>query len=94
MYNIGMETKRANENVKCNRNPIQKILRILLSLAVIGLGIYDQNPIGLLGFLTLYTAFTGNCGLNIKFNRSKYDNQQGRHRFADEIETWEPEKNN
>jgi len=54
---------------KCNRNPIAKYIRIVLSLAVIGLGIYYRNPVGILGLLTLFTAITGNCGSSIRFTR-------------------------
>ncbi|MCP5046605.1 MAG: DUF2892 domain-containing protein [bacterium] len=53
----------------CNRNPVVKYIRIALSLAVIGLGIYYQNPVGVLGLFTLYTAFTGNCGASFRFTR-------------------------
>jgi len=58
---------------RCNTNPIGKIIRIILSLIIIGFGLYYKNPIGLLGFLTLYTAISGNCGFSVKFKRSKYD---------------------
>ncbi len=54
---------------KCNTNPIIKYIRIALSLAVIGLGIYYQNWVGALGLFTLYTAFTGNCGASLRFTR-------------------------
>ena len=66
-----MKIKKNTE--KCNTNPIGKYIRIALSLFVIGFGIYHKNPIGLLGLMTLYTAFTGNCGFSIKINKSKYD---------------------
>jgi hypothetical protein len=62
-YNMGMETK------KCNINPIAKYIRIALSLVVIGLGIYYRSWLGVLGLLTLYTAFTGKCGASLRFTR-------------------------
>lgn len=63
-------TETTNEKPKvCNSNPIVKYIRIALSLGVIGLGIYYRNPIGLLGLMTLYTAFTGQCGASITFRR-------------------------
>ncbi len=55
---------------KCSRSPIIKYIRIVLSLVVIGLGIYYKNWIGALGVLTLISAFTGNCALTLRFNRS------------------------
>jgi hypothetical protein len=58
-----METK------KCNVNPIVKYIRIILSLAVISLGIYYQNWLGVLGLFTLYTAITGKCSANLRFTR-------------------------
>jgi hypothetical protein len=54
---------------KCNVNPLAKYLRILLSLVVIGLGIYYRNWLGILGLFTLYTAFTGKCGASFRFTR-------------------------
>jgi len=63
-----METK------KCNVNPIAKYIRIALSLVVIGLGIYYQNWLGILGLLTLYTAFTGKCSASLRFTRKTRNN--------------------
>jgi hypothetical protein len=60
------------EPKKCNVNPIAKYLRIILSLLVIGLGIYHQNWLGVLGLFTLYTAITGKCNTNFRFIR-KHD---------------------
>jgi hypothetical protein len=54
---------------KCNTRPIAKYIRIVLSLVVIGLGIYYQNWLGALGLLTLYTAFTGKCGASLTIKR-------------------------
>ncbi|MCP4214987.1 MAG: DUF2892 domain-containing protein [bacterium] len=56
---------------KCNSNPIAKYIRIALSLLIIGLGIYYRNWVGVLGLATLYTAFTGNCGATLTFNKKK-----------------------
>jgi hypothetical protein len=64
-----------NEKV-CNTNPIVKYIRIILSLAVIGLGIYFKNPLGVLGLFTLYTAISGNCGASFRLpgrSRMKQD---------------------
>ncbi len=82
-----MEKKKDVE--KCNTNPIGKYTRIALSLFVIGFGLYYKNPIGLLGFLTLYTAISGNCGFSIKLNKSKHQNKSN---MIKNIKIWEPEK--
>ncbi len=66
-----MKIKQNTE--KCNTNPIGKYIRIALSLFVIGFGLYHKNPIGLLGFMTLYTAISGNCGFSVKLNKPKND---------------------
>jgi hypothetical protein len=63
VYNSVMKEK------KCNTNSIVKYIRIVLSLTVIGLGIYYENWVGALGLLTLYTALTGNCGASLRFTR-------------------------
>jgi len=53
----------------CNTNSIAKYIRIALSLVVIGLGIYYQNWLGILGLFPLYTALTGKCGLSLSIKR-------------------------
>ncbi|MCK4766586.1 MAG: DUF2892 domain-containing protein [Candidatus Aminicenantes bacterium] len=54
---------------KCNSNPIIKYIRILLSLALIGLGFYYKSWLGAVGVITLISAFTGECAFSLKFNR-------------------------
>ncbi len=53
---------------KCNQNPVIKTIRILLSLTVIALGVYYRSWLGLLGLLTLVSAFQGGCPLTINLN--------------------------
>lgn len=53
---------------KCNTNQTAKWIRVIVSLAVIGAGIYYKNWIGLLGIFTLLSAFTGSCPLSLQFN--------------------------
>lgn len=65
VYNTLMNTKT------CNVNPLAKYIRIILSLTVIGLGIYYQNWLGILGLLTLYTAITGKCNASLRFPRKR-----------------------
>lgn len=53
---------------KCNTNQTAKWIRVIVSLGVIGAGIYYKNWIGLLGIFTLLSAFTGSCPLSLQFN--------------------------
>ncbi len=53
---------------KCNTNQTAKWIRVIISLGVIGAGIYYKNWIGLLGIVTLLSAFTGSCPLSLHFN--------------------------
>lgn len=54
----------------CTTRPIAKYIRIFLSLLIIGIGIFTQNWLGLIGVLTLISALTGGgCPFTIKFNR-------------------------
>ncbi len=53
---------------RCNANPAAKWIRVFISLAVIGAGIYYKNWVGLLGIVTLLSAFTGSCPLSLQFN--------------------------
>ena len=53
---------------KCNTNQTAKWIRVVVSLGVIGAGIYYKNWIGLLGIITLFSAFTGACPLALQFN--------------------------
>jgi hypothetical protein len=61
-YNDRMSTAQ-----KCNTNQTAKWIRVIVSLGVIGAGIYSKNWIGLLGIVTLLSAFTGSCPLSLQF---------------------------
>jgi len=61
-YNMGM-----TKTPKCNTNQTAKWIRVIVSLGVIGAGIYYKNWIGLLGIVTLLSAFTGSCPLSLQF---------------------------
>jgi len=52
---------------KCNTDPTAKWIRVIVSLGVIGAGIYYKNWIGLLGIVTLFSAFTGSCSHSLQF---------------------------
>jgi hypothetical protein len=54
---------------KCNSNPVIKYIRILLSLVVIGLGIYYKSWLGVIGIFTFISAFTGTCPLTVTLDR-------------------------
>lgn len=53
--------------MKCKQSPLAKWIRIILSLGIIGAGIYYKNWVGLLGIVTLISAFTGACPLSLRF---------------------------
>ena len=57
----------------CNVNPVIKYIRIILSLAVIGLGVYYKNWVGILGIFTLISAFTGGCAFNVRIDRRSHE---------------------
>ncbi len=59
--------RRMNKAPKCNTNQTAKWIRVIVSLGVIGAGIYYKNWIGLLGIVTLLSAFTGSCPLSLQF---------------------------
>jgi hypothetical protein len=61
-YNSPMRT-----TPKCNANQTAKWIRVIVSLGIIGAGIYYKNWIGLLGIITLLSAFTGSCPLSLQF---------------------------
>jgi len=52
---------------KCNTNQTAKWIRVIVSLGVIAAGIVYKNWIGLLGIVTLLSAFTGSCPLSLQF---------------------------
>jgi len=56
-----------SQAAKCSTNPTAKWIRIIVSLGVIGAGIYYKNWIGLLGIVTLLSAFTGSCSHSLQF---------------------------
>lgn len=43
----------------CGQSPIHKWIRIILSLVIIGLGIYLKSWFGLIGVLSMISAFIG-----------------------------------
>lgn len=53
---------------RCNTNQTAKWIRVFVSLAIIAAGIYYKNWVGLLGIVTLLSAFTGSCPLSLHFH--------------------------
>lgn len=58
-YNRAMTAKR--------RGLTAQRVRIALSLAIIGYGLWTANWVGLLGLVTLFSALSGTCPLVIRF---------------------------
>ena len=63
-YNVNMKNQPS-----CGTNKVAKWIRIILSMGIIGAGIYYKNWIGLLGIITLISAFTGACPFSLRFDR-------------------------
>lgn len=55
------------EKMQCGTDQAAKWIRVIVSLAIIGAGIYFRNWLGLLGVITLLSAFTGSCPLCLHF---------------------------
>ncbi|SDC18897.1 YgaP family membrane protein [Williamwhitmania taraxaci] len=49
--------------MKKNVGMIDKVVRIVIGVAILAAGVYYQNWWGLVGIIPLATAFTGSCGL-------------------------------
>ncbi|GEM_PF-792361 len=55
------------KKAQCGTDRAAKWIRVIVSLAIIGAGIYFKNWLGLLGVITLLSAFTGSCPLCLRF---------------------------
>lgn len=60
--------------MKCNVGKIDRILRIIIGLAVIGFGFYSQSWLGAIGIVPLFTGLVRWCPayvpLGISTNKS------------------------
>jgi hypothetical protein len=56
--------------MKKNIGKTDKVIRVILGLAIGAVGIYFQSWWGLLGLIPLVTAITGTCGLYLPFGIS------------------------
>jgi hypothetical protein len=61
-YNEGMI-----QGQKCSSNRVAKWIRVTVSLGIIAAGIIYKNWVGLLGVVTLFSAFCGACPLSLQF---------------------------
>jgi len=57
----------------CSTNRWARRIRIIVSLGIIGAGIYYKNWIGLLGIVTLISALTGSCPFSLRLGSSRGD---------------------
>ncbi len=62
-----------NKAPSCSVNPVARWVRIVLSLVIIGWGIWTKNWIGLLGIVPLATALSGSCPLTLRFPGTRRD---------------------
>lgn len=56
--------------MKCNVGKTDKIIRIIVGLAIGAAGLYFNSWWGLLGIIPLGTALFGRCGLYVPFGIS------------------------
>jgi hypothetical protein len=73
------------KKAQCGTDQAAKWIRVIISLAIISAGIYFKNWLGLLGIITLLSAFTGSCPLCLHFG-SLTDMRIQRSRRADDEE--------
>ena len=55
--------------ITCRTTSTGKYIRIVLSVIIIGLGIYYKSWWGLVGVITLISAFTGGCLFSLKVDK-------------------------
>jgi len=56
--------------MKQNVGGIDRVLRIIVGLALIGWGVYAQNWLGAIGIIPLFTAAIGWCPAYLPFGMS------------------------
>jgi hypothetical protein len=62
--------------MKCNVGGFDKILRIVLGLALIGAGVYAQSYWGAIGLIPLLTGLFGFCPAYTLLGLSSYKNKE------------------
>ena len=56
--------------MKKNVGPIDRVLRIVVGVTIVGLGLYNQAWWGVLGIIPLFTASISSCPLYMPFGIS------------------------
>ncbi len=56
--------------MKTNLGTIDRAIRVILGLAILGAGFYFKNWLGLIGLVPLLTAFVGFCPTYLPFGLS------------------------
>lgn len=56
--------------MKTNVGTIDRAIRVILGLAILGAGFYFKNWLGLIGIVPLLTAFVGFCPAYLPFGLS------------------------
>lgn len=56
--------------MKTNVGTIDRIIRVILGLGILGAGFYFKNWLGLIGLVPLLTAFVGFCPAYVPFGLS------------------------
>ncbi len=79
------------KTMQCGTDQAAKWIRVIVSLSIIGAGLYFRNWLGLLGIITLLSAFTGSCPLCLHFGGTEDPRRGGltgmrirRHRADDQ----------
>ncbi len=56
--------------MKTNVGTIDRVIRVILGLGILGAGYYFKNWLGLIGIVPLLTAFVGFCPAYLPFGLS------------------------
>jgi hypothetical protein len=56
--------------MKTNVGTIDRVIRVILGLGILGAGYYYKNWLGLIGLVPLLTAFVGFCPAYLPFGLS------------------------
>lgn len=62
--------------LKCNVGKTDKIIRIVIGVAIIGAGFIFKSWLGVIGMIPILTAVFGRCGLYYPFNIDTTKNDQ------------------
>ena len=64
--------------MKKNVGSVDKVIRVIVGLAIILWGIFDKNWLGLIGLVPLFTALSGFCLLYLPFGISTKKDSAGK----------------